>query len=162
MLALASGCFGNCLRRVIRLGAVLLANRRNDADYVTVNGLPWTRYHEDSIRSGETGTKKGASEGYLCWVQADMRLQVAAKVVGRLRGEEFPHFEAACSARSAWVRRHYMPAAVVLAGTMLHETNRNLFCHRSILDLAIRPRQNNEFKNHPMFKFDAIILLSRR
>lgn len=56
--------------------------------------------------------------------RADMRLQVAAKVVGTLRGEEFPHFGTACSTRSAWVRRHYTPAAAVLAGVMLHETKR--------------------------------------
>lgn len=53
----------------------------------------------------------------------DMRLQVAAKVVERLRGEEFPHFEAARSTRSAWVRRHYMPPATVFFDVMLHETN---------------------------------------
>jgi len=52
-----------------------------------------------------------------------MRLQVAAKVVGRLRGEEFPHFGAAYRARSAWVRRHYTPAASVLAGAMLHDAD---------------------------------------
>lgn len=40
-------------------------------------------------------------------IEVDMRLQVAAKVVGRLRGEEFPHFGAACGTRNAWVRRHY-------------------------------------------------------
>jgi len=56
-------------------------------------------------------------------MQADMRLQVAAKVVGRLRGEEFPHFGAAYRARSAWVRRHYTPAASVLVGAMLHDAD---------------------------------------
>lgn len=55
----------------------------------------------------------------------NMRLQVAAKVVGRLRGEEFPHFGAACGTRSAWVRRHYTPVAAVLVDAMLHETNQN-------------------------------------
>lgn len=64
-----------------------------------------------------------------------MRLQVAAKVVGMLRGEEFPHFGAACGTRSAWVRRHYTPVAAVLAGVMLHETNQNFSAIKLVLSI---------------------------
>lgn len=49
--------------------------------------------------------------------------RLPAKVVGRLRGEEFPHLEAASSARSAWVRRLCAPRAVIVIEVMLHETN---------------------------------------
>lgn len=40
MLASGNAASAIAWRRVIKLGAVLLANRRNDAEYVTVNGLP--------------------------------------------------------------------------------------------------------------------------
>lgn len=49
--------------------------------------------------------------------------RLPAKVVGRLRGEEFPHLEAASSARSAWVRRLCAPRAAIAIQAMLHETN---------------------------------------
>jgi len=71
-----------------------------------------------------------------------MRLQVAAKVVGRLRGEEFPHFGAAYRARSAWVRRHYTPAASVLAGAMLHDADAPFRPAALLLDRS--PRQHPE------------------
>lgn len=61
MLALASGNAASAtrLRRVIRLRfCSLSANRWNDADYVTVNSLPWTRYHEDSIRPAKPAWKE--------------------------------------------------------------------------------------------------------
>lgn len=55
--------------------------------------------------------------------QEDMQLQVAGKVVGRLRGEEFPHFGVAWSGGSAWVRRLHAPRAAIVIEVMLHETN---------------------------------------
>ena len=61
--------------------------------------------------------------------------RLPAKVVGRLRGEEFPHLEAASSARSAWVRRLCAPRAAVAIQAMLHETKKMHRIFRDTVDL---------------------------
>lgn len=71
--------------------------------------------------------------------------RLPAKVVGRLGGEEFPHFEAASSARSAWVRRLCAPRAAIVIQVMLHETNPT----RSAVSLIHRDPRTRHFGPGP-------------
>lgn len=81
---------------------------------------------EEEEREKKRRRRGNRVEAYLCrcfeGCSEICGCRLPAKVVGRLRGEEFPHLEAASSARSAWVRRLCAPRAVIVIEVMLHET----------------------------------------